>query len=234
MNDDSSTELRFDSRIDPVYIRDEVYNLLRRGILDHKYPPGYRFDLPQLEKQWGISRTPISAALHRLEAEGLIEIRPQRGTYVASIDPQEIAESFDIRRVLELYAAEIAVKQAYEREITALGDLVEEMCGLVVDDDIQSVIERQMSLDHQFHARIVSFSRSKRLGAVYEQISIASQMILFQQKFTKADIESANREHRAIFLALEHRDVESLVSRLDEHLKLSKARMMERLGHPLA
>ena len=47
-------------------IRDDVYAVLRRGILRHDYPPGYRFDLNDLSTQLGISRTPVKEALERV------------------------------------------------------------------------------------------------------------------------------------------------------------------------
>jgi len=231
MSETSSSGLEYgtNSRINPIYIRDEVYDLLRQGILDHKYPPGYRFDLPLLEKQLGISRTPIRAALHRLEAEGLIEIRPQRGTFVASIDPTEVAESFDIRRVLELYAAEIAIKQVSQAEIAELRLLVDEMCRLATDENLHAVIEQHIALDHQFHTKIITLARNKRLREIYEQIKLSSQLVRVQQKFTSLDIELASNEHRVILEALAQRNNKTLIETLDEHLRLSKTRMLSRL-----
>ena len=52
-----------------VILRDEVYDYLRKNILNYQFPPGHRFDLKELEKQLGISRTPLKVALHRLENE---------------------------------------------------------------------------------------------------------------------------------------------------------------------
>ena len=88
------------------------------------------FFLP-IQEQLGISRTPLKEALHRLETEGLIEIRPRRGTYVVDLNLQDVAESFDVRRILECAVAEIAVREATDEELSQLRSIIEEMKQLL-------------------------------------------------------------------------------------------------------
>lgn len=219
--------------INPVNIRDEVYNLLRRRILAHEYPAGYRFNLPELEKQLGVSRTPIKEALHRLEAERLVEIRPRRGTFVINIDPRDIAESFDIRRVLEIYAAEIAVEKATEAELSELRRLFDEMSRLCEAEDCQPVIAEHIAIDHQFHSLIVSLSQNKRLQEIYENIELSVQLVRMQERFTPTDIKQANAEHKKIMRAFEQGDHQSLKKAISDHLEQSKVRTLATLEqHP--
>ena len=104
-------------KLTPVTLRDEVYDLLRERILSLRYPPNFRFDLSALEEQLGISRTPLKEAMQRLEAEGLVDIRPRRGTFVTGFDPQDIAESYDVRRVIECAAAETLAAYVTDADI---------------------------------------------------------------------------------------------------------------------
>src|SRR5438128_2713360 len=88
---------------------DEVYDVMRRSILTNVFRPGQRLPIEEIANQLGVSLTPVRHAIQQLATEGLIEIRPRSGTFVASLDVQDIAETFDIRRALECLAAEGAV-----------------------------------------------------------------------------------------------------------------------------
>src|SRR5579871_6447290 len=69
-----------------------IYTLLRARLANHDFAPGERLQLDVLAGQLGVSRTPVRDALNQLAAEGLIEIRPRRGTFVAQVDPATIME----------------------------------------------------------------------------------------------------------------------------------------------
>src|ERR1700720_1272442 len=140
-----------DGKLGLSNISDEVYALLRDRILNHIYPAGFRFDLNALENQLGISRTPIKVALHRLEGQGLIEIRPRRGTFVANVTTRDIAEAFDVRRVLEIYAAEVAAHMATPAEIEQLRLVAHQMSQLLASDNYQAIVDQYIGLDHEFH-----------------------------------------------------------------------------------
>lgn len=216
-----------DDKLTLVSLREGAYEILRKRILNHDYPPGFRLDLATLEAQLGVSRTPLKEALHRLEVEGLVEIRPRRGTFVAEIDPTEVAETFDVRRVLELYAVELAVQQASSAEIAELRARIADMRRLRKTDDFQSFIDQYILLDHEFHRFIVNLAHNKRLAEIHQQIDVHVQIARLRQKFTKADLESTEAEHEAILQAFERRDVQALLKALNEHIERSKARTLK-------
>ena len=214
-------------RLNLVNIRDKVYRILHERILNHEYPPGFRFDLSRLEEQLGISRTPLKEALHRLEAEGLIEIRPRRGTYVIDLNTQDVAESFDVRRILECAAAEIAVRKATDEELDQIRTITEEMRHLLRSDDYQVVVGSYIELDRQFHRMLVSMSKNKRLTDIYTQVDTHLQVTRVRQKFNVSDSKQYTEvEHEAILQALEQRDTETLVRRLTDHAEQSKQRVL--------
>lgn len=216
------------TKLNLVNIRDEVYKLLRERILNHEYPPGFRFDLSRLETQLGISRTPLKEALHRLEAEGLIEIRPRRGTYVIDIDPADVAESFEVRCILECAAAEIAVKKASNEDIAQLRQIAGEMSQLLLAGDYQTIVGPYIDLDRQFHKKLVELARNKRLTEFCNRLDTHVQIARVRQKFRLSDSQQyTETEHEAILLALECRDAKALVKGLAEHIELSKVRTLE-------
>lgn len=214
-------------QLSQVKLSEEVYALLQKRILSHDFPPGFRFDLVRLEKELGISRTPLKEALHRLKVEGLVEIRPRRGTFVASIDTQNVAEDFEVRRALELYAAEVVVLNAAALEVQRLKALAEEMRRLLANNDYQSVVDTYIHLDHNFHRLLVGMTQNQRLIEIYEQVDIHVRIARVKQKFTHSDSKHTESEHDAILEALERRNGRALVQALNDHIDLSKARLLK-------
>jgi DNA-binding GntR family transcriptional regulator len=224
-----NAETEHGDRLRLVNIRDEVYEVLRQRILNHEYPPGFRFDLSELETQLGISRTPLKEALHRLEAEGFVEIRPRRGTFVISIDPQEVAENLEVRRALELYAAKIAPDEATDGDIAELHALVEDMRRLFEANDYAAVVDEYLALDRKFHQFIVSLTRNKRLMDIHEQVDGYMQIARIQQKFSISELRDTEAEHEAIMQAFEGRDRQALMQATDEHIEAARTRILEAL-----
>ena len=71
-------------RLSRANLSDEVYEALKEGIFRKHFAPGERLDLGKIEREMGVSRTPVKVALNRLAVEGLVEIVPRSGTYVTS------------------------------------------------------------------------------------------------------------------------------------------------------
>src|SRR5262249_32497854 len=83
-------------------IPEQVYALLRQSIITMRLPPGAVIIEKQITAQLAISRTPVRDALRQLADEGLINVKPQSGTFVALIDRQQLVEGRLIRRALEI------------------------------------------------------------------------------------------------------------------------------------
>jgi len=86
----------------------QLYNLLKHDILECTWEPGQLLEEVVVEKRYEIGRTPFREACLRLEGEGLIEIVPHRGIFVASFSPQDIRDLFELRLVVEPTVAVMA------------------------------------------------------------------------------------------------------------------------------
>lgn len=221
--------------INRVNIRDDVYVLLRSDILRQRYPPGHRFDLDELSQQLQVSRTPVKEALHRLESEGLIQIVPRKGTFVTSIDPKNVAESYDVRLALELFIAPSVVEQITQSAIEDLRAIYQQMRSLLYAEDADDVIERYTDLDQTFHVQIVQVSGNDRLSDVYRTIGGPLQMA---RLYTGFDIQTyrivTDPEHEAILCAIEARAVDDLRHALENHIRRAKERVLTLITHNLA
>lgn len=213
--------------INHANIRDDVYELLRRGILGHDYPPGYRFDLNDLSARLRVSRTPVKEALHRLETEGLVTIYPRRGTYVTTLDPQEIADGYGVRLALERYAAESIARNTTDADVARLWADRREMRALLDAPDFAAVVNDYISLDQSFHVDIVDLSRNRRLVDIYRTVGGPLHMARILSRFTVGDyLKFTEPEHDAIMAAIERRDAIALADAMTAHVERAKRRIL--------
>lgn len=214
--------------ISRLSIRDDVYLLLRRGILNHSYPPGHRLDLDELSNQLQVSRTPVKEALHKLETEGLIQILPRRGTFVTSLDAKNIAESYDVRLALECFVIPIVMKYITDNDIQHLRDIRNQMRAALTEKPFDEVIERYTKLDQEFHVQIILPSGNDRLLEIYRAIGGPLQMARLYSKFDAAVYNNYTEpEHDAIMQAIDKRDCEGLKNALTAHVERAKIRVLK-------
>ncbi|MBI1790714.1 MAG: GntR family transcriptional regulator, partial [Acidobacteria bacterium] len=81
------------ARLNRARATDEVYDALRQAVLSHLFQPGERLQVGEISAKLGVSPTPVRHAIQRLASEGLIEIRPRSGTFVASLTVPDIEET---------------------------------------------------------------------------------------------------------------------------------------------
>jgi len=217
-------------RINTRKISEAAYEIMRKKVVSKEFTPGERLDLDTIEKQLGISRTPLKEALVRLEMEGLVEIVPRSGTYVTDPDPGQIAESFDVRRVLEVHAIELAARRASEEDLRALRKMVEELRGLTARQDRDAIYPRYLILDHQFHKQIVALSGNRCLCRAHERENVHAQMARIRYQKSEEELDVAQEEHERIMAALEVKDVERAKAEMDAHLRRATRSLLADLG----
>lgn len=220
-------------RINAQSISNQVYEILREKILNGELAPGMRLDLQNIEKQLGISRTPIKEALYLLEIDGLIEINPRSGTYVADLMPEDVAECCEVRRVLEIYAIELAVLRASDEEIQKLQALVQELAELTAMKDPEAVYTRHLRVDHEFHRQIVALAGNSRLSRAHARENIQEQIkrvkhIRYSQ--SGPDLDVIQQEHERIMTAFAARDVKAAKAALDAHLRRAAKTLLADMG----
>ncbi len=86
---------------DRMNIRAQVYSVLRESVIVGELPPGAPISENDLALRYGVSRTPVREAIIRLAEEDLVEVRPQRGTFVSRISVADVREMQFVRETLE-------------------------------------------------------------------------------------------------------------------------------------
>src|SRR2546427_1531628 len=101
-------------------LSEQIYILIKRDILECNLDPGQLLDEVTVSERYQIGRTPFREACQRLESEGLIEIVPHRGVFIASLSSKDIYDLFELRLIVEPSAAELACGQKQEGDLRRL------------------------------------------------------------------------------------------------------------------
>src|SRR5690349_1589518 len=99
---------------------ERVYRELRRRIRELTLEPGAPLRKEEIAMELGVSRAPVSEAIARLAAEGLVDVFPQHGSFVAPIRPEDVRESLFIRTALEVEAIRRVTQMADPALLAAL------------------------------------------------------------------------------------------------------------------
>src|SRR5690242_15764942 len=99
--------------LDPLpNLIDQVYGRILEAIIDRSLPPGQRIRQNELADRLGVSRQPVSHALHLLRRQGLVTESGRRGFEVTQLDPERIRQLYEVRGAIDALAAKLAAERA--------------------------------------------------------------------------------------------------------------------------
>ena len=193
---------------------DEVYSRLRSAIVTGHFAPGERFVERSLTERLQVSRTPIREAIKRLEQEGLVVCYPHRGCFVRSPSYDEAREAYEMRRVAEGVAGELAATRASDAEIQAIQELLASTRARLQAGDREQILLR----NDEFH---LLQARGARNTFLEQQLkSLWAYVDLLRGRWwLEADRAFATQsEHEAIADALSRRDPALARQRNEAHV----------------
>src|SRR5690349_23549507 len=117
-----------------------VRDLLEEAILEGDLKPGQRLRAEALAQRFGTSRTPIREALLQLEAQGLVDVEPNRGAVVRAFDRDDLLDLYELRALLEPKAAALAAQRITEADVDRLEDLCEADDLIVANEAFHRII----------------------------------------------------------------------------------------------
>lgn len=181
---------------------ERAYLAIRAGIVDGSLEAGSALKEADLADRIGVSRTPIRDALNRLRAEGLVVLESYRKNYVARFDEKSIREIFEIRSVLESYAAARAAQHITSEQLDRLDRTASEMEAVVKARD-EEMVRRFSDLNAEFHLIILEACDSPRLEAMMASLT-DMPLALLQRFLPKLPdyLERSCQHHREIINAL--------------------------------
>lgn len=184
---------------------DKAYRAIRDGIVNGAYQPGAHLTAQDLATTTGISRTPVREAMRRLHAEGLITFIPHRGAFVAHMDERDIQKIYDLRAVLEGYAAAAAATEAEPEDIADLQRLVDAMAAAVDQGRIEAA-DALPQLNDAFHKRIVAAARNPRLEVALAGVVETPLVLRTFRRYGLDEMRRSVAQHQELVAAIAAHD----------------------------
>lgn len=200
---------------EPVNSKEYLYNKIRNDIINLTYKPGDAISEAGLAKQLGVSRTPIREVFIRLAHEKLINIYPQKGTYISLIDLNFVKQIIFMRFVLEKEIMKEACDHLSEEAINEL----KVICGFqkAIAENKGDTVEF-LKLDNSFHRVIFEDLNREVVWEILEKNNAHYSRFRLLDIYEKIPMEKIVKQHTKLIELLEKRDNEKLVELLEKHL----------------
>lgn len=187
-------------------LTEQVYLELKRRIISGEFAPGTKMREDPISKQMQISRTPVRNALQRLVNDGLLD-RKSHSIEVAGMQAWDLMEIFDIRMMLEPYAASLAAQRINDVELSLLEELnssMDYMIGNQVEMRLNSIAE----VNNKFHHLILSAARSARVIEMLKPYMDVPRISGSFHIYSESDLKNSLNHHKQLTKALRSRNPE--------------------------
>jgi GntR family transcriptional regulator, rspAB operon transcriptional repressor len=200
--------------------KNRIYTELRRSIILGRRQPGERLDIAHIANWYHISVTPVRDALHMLNQEGLVTIKPRSGYYVTRITLKELNDMLELRKILELAAIEKAVHRIDDNQINGLKKVHEGYSG---DDD--ESYDRYTDENRRFHYLLAQASGNRELAENLGHLLDRLARFMVLRRAGKSQEET----HANIIAALEVRSPEAARQALLNDIDASRDDILDRV-----
>lgn len=183
---------------------DMAYKSIREAILSGKLPAGAPLGEEALAAMCGVSRTPVRDALRRLETEMLIRRTDSQRSFVADWSLDEVADSFELRAMLEGLTAKRAAERMQPEILHKLGRLNAAIAQAIEakSPDVGAFLDA----NREFHALIIEAARSPRLALLLA--TLVEQPIVWRtaHQYSRGELRRSCREHEELLAAFARQD----------------------------
>lgn len=200
-------------------MKKKIYDILREKIVTLRLPPGEPLIEEKLAKRFKVSRTPIREVLNRLDHEGLVELIPQKGAFVARIGFTDAREIFQIREALEGIAAKISASRFTKEEL-------DEFESALDTEDL----EEAEKVGRKLHQSIVQKAENKRISGLIDMLRGQIERMYFFARNLPGREKRSLQEHREILQTLKMKNGELAEKAMRKHMVSTLRTVIESLG----
>jgi DNA-binding GntR family transcriptional regulator len=201
----------------PVPLRQSVYDALIDLIVGGELPPGQHMVETDLARQLGVSRQPIREALHRMEAEGWVDLRPSQGAFVHVPTDSEVDELLDVRALLEAETARLAAASgAQPAQLAQLREICRQGQAAAEADDFAAAV----AANNAFHAEIAAVGRNAVLAELADIVGRRVQW--YYRMVAPARSHGSWAEHAEMIESIESADAERAQALARKHTERTR------------
>jgi DNA-binding GntR family transcriptional regulator len=203
--------------------KERAYGEIKQRILSGEYPPGSFLSERQVALQLAMSKTPIRAALERLELEGFVIISPQQGVILRDLSIDDIADHYEFRAALESFVLrKLAGRLTPAQEERLAANLADQEANARERD-----VERGVRLDADFHTLFCEFLGNQEILRVVGHLrDKIHRLITRVYKLNAERIVTSYEEHRGIAEAVLQGDAALAAQRIEAHLEYGKQALL--------
>jgi DNA-binding GntR family transcriptional regulator len=207
----------------PKSLTELVVDELRARIIDGRLRLGAALSENALAAELGLSKTPVREALLQLKLERLVEVLPQRGTYVFRLAADQVAPITELREVLELAALRAAMTRNRAALVEALGGITEDMGKALKAGDTVAY----QRLDGYYHQAIVDLSGNPYFAEAYGQIGFRIQALRSRLSNEARLNRLSMKDHREMLRLIKAGDRPSVEALMRAHINNTKQHYLD-------
>jgi DNA-binding GntR family transcriptional regulator len=221
---------------DSATLRDTAYHKIRAQLASGEMARLAVLSEPRLARQLGMSRTPVREAVRRLVFEGFLVQTPKKGTAVRSLGRDDVAELYELRELVEGYAAAESAERMSGADLDVMARLVARMsavareAGRGGDTPLSTALAHEFfAVDLAFHLMILRSVQNTRIAKIAADFQLL--MRLFSQPREMPTIRVVARSyawHRRILRAIGRRDARMAREAMWGHIRAGKAAALQR------
>jgi len=209
---DAHSQMKITEISRPQSLTDQAYQHLKAAIRSGAIEQHFFYPLGEMAAGFGISRTPVREAVLKLAHEGLLEILPQRGFRIREVAPEEAAEVFELRNLLEGRTVEKLARKSDPEELRKLRAILARQERLVNEP------RRFLEVDEEFHLTMLELAGFRRAREFIVMLRDVIWLLGIKALSAPGRLEGVLSEHNRIVECIARKDAAAARRALRAHL----------------
>lgn len=221
--------LGYDEHPQTMSVSSRAYHVVRQAIIQMHYEPGSLLSEAEIARQLGISRQPVREAIIRLGLDGLVDVRPQRGTFVRLISVREVENARFIREAIEVAIVRRCATLATGEHIAGLEAAINDQRTAAAQGDHAGFLR----CDEEFHQLIAAAAGCQDTWRVLQGLKAQMDRVRYLSMPDATPPAVIIDQHSRIARAIAAHDEEAAAAAMHLHLsEILKSLPALALAHP--
>lgn len=199
----------------PMDLTEWAYNSIKQLILNNTLTADSQIHIDEMAAQFNISRTPVREALMQLQNKGLVRIVPHVGCFVCGVTREEFCEVFELRAVIETYAARRAAETMTEEQLQLWVEHVNKSEAAVRQGNLQEF----NVLETIIHDSLIVNLQNRRILDVMDMVADNIYRERMIAMGSMDNVERSLEEHRLVVEAIVKRDPDEAARLMEQHVR---------------